>query len=616
MKFRENIESPANVEVKDLGSTIDWDDPDHKLRLIRATQTLRVSQSKRSVPWICISSAIFIMVYFEDPAIWNMFAWAGLIIVAMVCRYYVARYISSRIASAELAVLNKFEFWLFSTSMVNGLVIGSGVWWVGLWTEGSSNVVYAATLSSAVYAFGSMINASVQYRSFAPTVVVNIGQSVIYFSGFIDSWGHEPVLSSSLLIILFAQLGLGRVNANQFEESIKIRAENLRLVKQLTHEKQSVEDALTLARQANESKNNFLAAASHDLRQPLHALSLYLGSLAMQIKDEKGQKLLGRITDTTDVLREQFNSLLDLSRFDAKGIRVELTTFRIDELLGRIVAEFEPNAIEKHLALQVDSGPIAVTSDSVLLERMIRNLIENAIRYTNEGGVVISTEPSREKVKIMVMDTGVGISKEDQARVFEDFVQLHNRERNRSSGAGLGLAIVRRICATLDLDLHLKSSIEGGGTSFSFDVPIASLNQTETFEVHYETSSDLGNDVLVWAIDDDKDVSEALKIQFESWGCTIRLAESWSDLQDLYFTEGKWPDLVLLDDMLGGPESGLDIAKKLLPNVPQQNIVLVTGNTQPERLKEIRESGFKVILKPAPNDQLKLLVIEAKEMGP
>ncbi|MFT5210874.1 MAG: signal transduction histidine kinase/CheY-like chemotaxis protein [Flavobacterium sp.] len=592
----------------------DWNGPDHQLRLTRATQTLRVSQSKRTVPWICIASLIFILVYFNDPALKNILIWAGLTTLAMVSRFYVARYISSRIDSSEIEMLNKFEVCLFSTSMFNGLVIGSGVWWVGLFANGSQNVVYAATLTSAVYAFGSMINASVQYRSFAPTVVVNVGQSVIYFSGFVDGWGSEPALSSSLLIILFAQLGLGRVNANQFEESIKIRAENVRLVKKLSSEKLLVEDALLLARLANESKSNFLAAASHDLRQPLHALSLYLGSLSMQVKDERGQQLLGRIANTTDVLREQFNSLLDLARFDAKGVRVELSTFRMDELLVRLAAEFESNAIEKNLSIQVDSVPCAVTSDPLLLERMIRNLVENAIRYTKEGGVCISTEPSAEKIKVTVMDTGRGISVEDQARVFEDFVQLHKRERNRSSGVGLGLAIVRRISTTLDLGIRVESNTEGGGTSFFFEVPIAFLHQAKVPDTHSEIPIDFGKDVLVWAIDDDEDVNEALKLQFESWGCVIHLAGSWSGIKRLRVEDGRWPDLVLLDDMLRELDTGLDIARRLAEEMPRHQIKLVTGNTKAERLKEIRESGFEVLLKPTQIQKLKELVVRAKEM--
>ena len=610
MEIGAKRDSEKNKDINEE-SGINWADPNHELRLIRATQTLRVSQSKRSVPWICVGSLIFILVYLEDPAIKNILIWAALTVLAMVTRFYVAQYISSRISSARIKTLNKFELWLFSTSMLNGVVLGSGVWWVGLWADGSTNVVYAATLSGAVYAFGSMINASVQYRSFAPTVVVNVGQSVIYFSGFISGWGNEPALSSSLLIIILAQLGLGRVNANQFEDSIKIRAENLRLVEQLSQEKQLVEEALTLAKQANESKSNFLAAASHDLRQPLHALSLYLGSLEMQIKDEKGRKLLGRITDTTDVLREQFNSLLDLSRFDAKGIHVEESTFRLDKLLERLAEEFESNATEKDLTIRIESCATAVTSDPLLVERMVRNLLENAIRYTQEGGVYLSTETIEDKVKVSVMDTGQGISVEDQERIFEDFVQLHNRERKRSGGVGLGLAIVRRISATLGLDIKLISSKEAGGTTFTFELPAAALSQTKKSNNVSAFSEDVGNGVVVWAIDDDKDVAEALKIQFESWGCTIFLGESWSDLESIQSDGFSKPDLVLLDDMLGGSNTGLDIAMKLIPSVPKRNIVLVTGNTQPARLKEIRESGFNVMMKPVPSEELKRLVLNA-----
>ena len=600
-----------NIKIAPVQDENDWSDANHKLRLLRATQNLRVSQSKRSVPWVAVMTAIFIFAFWEDGARNAILIWGALVVSAMLIRYFVAQFISKHIENAKLPDLNTFEKWLFSTSMLNGIVVGSGVWWIGLVSPDSMDVIYAAIIGSAIYAFGSMINASVQYKSFAPTVVANVGQGALYFSGLLENFPNEPTISASLLLIIFAQLGLGRVNANQFADSIKIRSENLRLVQQLSREKQLVEQALEQAKRANESKGNFLAAASHDLRQPLHALSLYLGSLALQVKDERGKKLLQRITDTTDVLREQFNTLLDLSRFDAKGIEVEWSTFRIDKLLNQLVGEIESDALKKGLTIRMESQPSVVSSDALLLERMIRNLIENAVRYTNEGGVFIKTETIGNNVRVTIMDTGVGISKEDQARVFEDFVQLHNRERKRSSGVGLGLAIVRRISETLTLNLSLESRA-GDGTTFHFDLPTASMAHTDETDTIQEFTSDIGKGLKVWAVEDDMDVSEALKIQFESWGCDISLAVSSGELLRLHQEQGKWPDLVLLDDMLGDLETGLDIAKRLADVMDQNRIVLVTGNTQAARMKEIRESGFTVLQKPTQTDQLRRLLIAAK----
>ena len=173
---------------------------------------------------------------------------------------------------------------------------------------------------------------------------------------------------------------------------------------------------------------------------------------------------------------------------------------------------------------------------------------------------------------------------------------------------GLGLAIVRRIGALLAVDLKLESS-PGNGTTFQFDLPIASLAIMDEPSDTQELTKDLGRGVAVWAVDDDEDVSEALKIQFESWGCDISLALSWEELEILHREQGRWPDLVLVDDMLGEEESGLEIANRLKKEIDQSRIVLVTGNTQPARLKEIRECGFSVLLKPTQTDQLRRLVL-------
>lgn len=578
-------------------------DPDYLTRLTRATQEVRVQQSVRTTPLVSAGALVFTIMFWDEAPPLGIVAWVGSVVLAAALRSVLVRRIRPRLAAAELPELRTFERRLFLTSMFNAVCIGSGFWWVAL--GGNQQVAYAVTLLCCIYAIGSMINASVQYRSFAPTVVVNLGQGVLFALG-LGLW--DPLIAISLIVIMLLQLGFGRVNAGQFAETIRIRTENLRLVEQLRAEKQAVERALASARDANESKSHFLAAASHDLRQPLHALSLYLGSLALQLEDQRDRELLDRIIDATEVLRGQFDALLDLSQFDAHGVQTDITELRIDQLLQRLAAEFEHDARAKQLALHLDIDRCVVRSDALQLERLLRNLLENAVRYTGEGSISISARQDGPVVRVAVEDTGPGISPEDQNRVFQDFVQLHNQARRRASGVGLGLAIVRRINDLLDLNLRLEST-EGVGTRFELCVPFVRSAPPDTLR---QTFAPLpvpqgAPGTRVWAIDDDESVREALKSQLQAWGCEVTLAGAWDELEPLQ-RRGELPDLVLIDDMLGTSETGLDIAHRLSRHMAHQRIALVTGNTQPARLQEIRDSGFQVMLKPTRTQQLWRLV--------
>lgn len=579
------------------------DDVDYRTRLARATQQVRVQQSVRTMPLVSLGALVFAVTFWNDAPAAGILAWVLCVVLATALRSVLVRRIRPRIGRADLAQLQGFERLLFLTSMGNAVCIGSGFWWVAL--GGTQQAAYAVTLLCSVYAIGSMINASVQYRSFAPTVVVNLGQGVLFALG-LGFW--DPLIAVSLFVIMMLQLGFGRANAAQFAETIRIRTENLRLVEQLREEKQAVERALSAAREANESKSHFLAAASHDLRQPLHALSLYLGSLALQLENQRDKELLDRIIDATEVLRGQFDALLDLSQFDAHGVQTEITDLRIDLLLTRLAAEFEHDARTRNLGLHVDVDRCIVRSDALQLERLLRNLLENAVRYTQEGSITLSARQDGDTVRVAVEDTGPGISPEDQTRVFQDFVQLHNQARRRASGVGLGLAIVRRINDLLKLDLRLESA-EGVGTRFELSVPFVRQAPADTLRHTFAPlpTPQGAAGCRVWAIDDDESVREALKSQLEAWGCEVTLGGAWSDVEARY-RHGDTPDLVLIDDMLGGDETGLDIANRLDERLAHQRIAIITGNTQPARLQEIRESGFQVLLKPTRTQQLWRLV--------
>jgi nitrogen-specific signal transduction histidine kinase/CheY-like chemotaxis protein len=400
----------------------------------------------------------------------------------------------------------------------------------------------------------------------------------------------------------------GRENSRQFRESLRIRTENVELLRRLEVDKRVVENALRDARSASESKSRFLAAASHDLRQPLHALTLFLGTLSFHVSTSDAKRLLHRIKETTLVLQDQFNSLLDLSKFDVGAVNPEIATFRLDRLIHHVITELQPEAAAKRLALTATVDPIACQSDRLLVGRVLHNLVNNAVKYTNAGSVVVTTARDDGAIWIEVIDTGPGIPEDQQARIFEEYVQLFNPARQRHRGMGLGLAIVKRIDSLLDLKLSLKSSI-GLGSRFRFRVPQAedvdlpTVQLTETVE-----PSQFRTNAVVWILEDDPDVVEALREQLQVWGATVQAFQQPADLLHALRSASQLPHWILTDDMLGSALSGLETAQVLSREFGFCKVCLITGNTEPIRLAELRSSGFPVLIKPAQPESLSAIL--------
>lgn len=231
------------------------------------------------------------------------------------------------------------------------------------------------------------------------------------------------------------------------------------------------EAALREAVDASKTKNRFLAAASHDLSQPLHAMSLFIGKLKQSFDgDEKQQALVRGIENTADILKQQFEGMLDISRFDAGGVTVQNLSFDLYELCELLVQAERISAEENDIRLLVTGDRVEVNSDPVLLGRLVGNLISNAIKFTGPGLVNINVERLEDQVKLTVTDTGCGFSETEKDRIFNDFVQLQSSVREHHTGVGLGLSIVRRISALLDVELKVKST-PGVGSEFMLIIP-------------------------------------------------------------------------------------------------------------------------------------------------
>ncbi len=591
-------------------------DPDFLLRLSRASQAMRSHQSHRVLPLVLLIGVTFCYALWDDAPRLNLVVWTVLTAISAIVRILVCRQIEKSIEQADEATLARNERLLLWSALCNTVIVGSGFWWVGL--AGSERAIIAVTLLSCMYGIGTTVNSSVHYPPFPYILAGNMAQGVLFHSGL--GTQTEPATLIIYMSIIFVLLVFGKENARVFGESIKIRVENLYLVRQLAQEKQEVESALRVAQEANESKNRFLAAASHDLRQPLHALSLFHGSLSMEIQSERGQQLMNRIDETTSVLRDQFNSLLDLSRFDAGGVDPEPKPFRIDELIHRVAETNRPLAEAKSLNFIVDAPIAQVCTDELLLERVLQNLISNAIRYTTSGSISLSAsivaatdaDSGEQDVEIKVEDTGVGISTEDQKRIFEDFTQLQNPERRREQGVGLGLAIVRRIDQLLNLRLSLQSEADRG-TCFTLRLPKLSgeIELSESHATRPRSRAGTGFESFeVWSVDDDRRVREALTMQLTAWGCTVESFDSAQTVQDYAETTDRLPDLLLLDDMMEGGARGLELAEHFGESMASERIVLVTGNTDRERMAQIRASRFQMLQKPVQSNALEHLIAQ------
>ena len=396
-------------------------------------------------------------------------------------------------------------------------------------------------------------------------------------------WGEGKSMILALLPLLLGAMLMSF--ATQYEQLVRRRfaeeSEKNRALAALEQEKAELQrardaanEAFAAAREANHAKSRFLAAASHDLRQPLHALMLFLGSLESHVHGDEARALHRRVSYTASVLEEQFNSLLDLSKFDADVVKPELTVFRFDTLLAELAQEFGPQARQKGLALAGSAPAVMVRTDLLLIERLLRNLLSNAVRFTDRSSVTMICEATGAGLRVAVVDTGPGIAADDHDKVFAEFVQLDNSARRRDKGVGLGLAIARRISNLLELGLTLTSTV-GLGSRFEFVVPM--VNETaqqngataDPGQVTEDEATLAGLRVLI--VEDDPLVCEAMGQQFQSWGVKAMFVESLEEVRAIA-QAGAPIDVALIDDMLGKSQTGLQIAQWLSGEFPALRI--------------------------------------------
>ena len=354
------------------------------------------------------------------------------------------------------------------------------------------------------------------------------------------------------------------------------------------------------AEKANFDKTRFLAAASHDLRQPMHALGLFMGELHNRITTPEQRKIVEKVEESVEAMSGLLDSLLDISKLDAGVVIPQVQRVDIDAMARRLVQEFASVAQRKNITLCIRCAHTEVLSDPVLLERILLNLLSNAIRYTPQNGTVLLACRRRGgDVRIEVRDNGIGIPPEEQQNVFREFVQLANSARDRSKGLGLGLAIVDRLTRLLDHPLGLRSAPNRGST-FIVTVPrmlgVEELLAEPAVPVAGLPKNDKLAGLRVLVVDDDPLVLNGMGGILASWGCLVSLADCRQEVRDKY-AESHF-DLVICDYRL--PDgNGLDLAERIeeLCEAPPP-FILVSGDTAPEVLQAVNERGHHLLHKP------------------
>ncbi|MBI4192251.1 MAG: response regulator [Betaproteobacteria bacterium] len=402
-----------------------------------------------------------------------------------------------------------------------------------------------------------------------------------------------------LLAVTLALLSFGRNYNRLIVTSLRNRYENEALANQFARQNVDLEQARIAAEQANRSKTQFFAAASHDLRQPLHAMGLFASALTQKVREPGVSDIVSSINASVHALEALFNELLDISKLDSGVIKPNVTHFALDEVLDRLRGEFAAEAAANGLRLAIDGGRHVVSSDAVLLERIIRNLISNAIRYTSTGEVAVTATPVNGRVRIEVRDTGIGIREENRQKIFEEFIQLGNPGRTSKKGLGLGLSIVQRLCGLLGYSIRLASEY-GEGSTFGFDVPLgtAQVQRDGGAGAAAPLQADLTGKLIV-VVDDETAIVTGLKVLLSGWGAKVIGSTTGNDVVAAVHEAGKMPDLLIVDYRLGANENGIEVAQRIRHELdPEIPAILVTASITPDLDPQARAAGLEFMLKP------------------
>lgn len=561
--------------------------------IVRQDPNIQAEQAKilyQQSPIIFVTTLLLVLlvVTFLHQEVEYVFLmpWAVWVLILTIARAYIVRsYMKQKEIESPSNWLNIFAI----TAFLSG--ISWGVLLLQVLNPVSGNEVMLLSFIFSGMIAGALLPLSCYlpaYFSFSIPMLLPFAINMFTFEG--DEFEFTGLL---VIIFLVSMLGFSIMVNRNILDSIKLRLRNSLLLVDLKIQKE-------VADEANRDKSRFLAATSHDLRQPLYALDLYLGALRTELQNTKQFELLDRAKLSSKTLADLLNALMDVSKLDSGVVRVNTEHFNLKPLLTEICMEYEQQATEKNIEIREYLNDVFVNSDPLLLGRILRNLISNAINHNDKCELTISMTMNRNNVRIDIRDSGAGIANSELENIFSEFYQLNNSERDRNKGLGLGLAIVKRLSDLLDLHIAVHSQVDIG-SRFSLTLAMADSQQADDDELYKAKIDNLElAGLFIIVIDDEKNVREATKLLLRSWGCEVLVTSSELKLmtmltQDNYAT----PDLIISDYRLRDKKSGFDAARAVRrhfnADIP---VLIVTGDSSDQIESEIAASHYEFILKP------------------
>jgi signal transduction histidine kinase len=571
---------------------------------ILVEQLYLILRNERStlIPDIVLPIAL-LFILSNESNVFGLRVWFVSIILMKLVLFFTARHFLSAGIKEERV---KRVTWM----IVAMQALFGGIWGSLAWAALDASDIMSSLLVLAVLAgvIGSVV---AQISSILPVLLAFAVAMLIAMSSRIWVMHNHTFDVLGLFSILYViYMFLNAINSNRTVRSvIQLRFENTELVGQLRIETGIAASAQLEAEQANTAKSKFLAAASHDLRQPIHAQGLFLEVLSRTELNEHQRELVTSARSASEASSELLNSLLDFSRIEAGVIEPQIQAFRLQVLLNKIENELAPQADAKNIVYRSRETHVSVRTDPVILELILRNLISNAIRYTEQGGVVVGCRLRGNQAILEVWDTGIGIAPEHQKEVFREFHQLGNPERDRNKGLGLGLAIADGLSRTLGHALSLVSTPRHGSV-FRLTLPVDSSIPFSQIAMTQSRTRVLNARLLI--VDDDKIVRDSMLHLLRDWGCECEAAESIEEALVLASTNR--PDVIISDYRLREQRTGVEAiaaVRTLLGNaIPA---LLITGDTAPERLREAQASGIPLLHKPVSPGKLYRRLVELQQ---
>jgi len=532
---------------------------------------------------------LLVAVLANDANRWGMWAWCAAV---MAFKLFLAwdsrRLLAAVIRPAEAPRLLRRKMAL---NVLDGALWGALAW------AGLDNAGVAGSVLVVAVLVGVCGSSMTSLAPLLPVFVVFAVTELVVMASKLLTMGDPAytVLAATAVLYVAALIGQARNGTRTARRTIALRFENLDLIERLRVEGEHAQQAHRAAEQANLAKSKFLAAASHDLRQPIHAQGLFLEVLARSNLTGDQREALDNARTTWHASAEMLDTLLDFSRLEAGVVQPQVQTFALQPLLNRIEHELAPQADAKGIVYRSRETRAVVRSDPALVALILRNLVSNAIRYTERGGVLVACRVRGQRLVVEVWDTGVGIAADQHEAVFREFHQLGNAERDRRKGLGLGLAIAQGLARALGQSLTLASQ-PGRGSVFRFALPMARTG-TVAPPVEPVAAPLQAFDVRVLVIDDDEAVRAGMQQLLAVWGCTCDVADSIEEAQA--HARVHRPDLAIVDYRLRESRTGAGAVTALREEFGAQlPVLLITGDTAPERLREALATGVPLLHKP------------------